>query len=434
MARTGGVCVSNTLGPVTLDAPPIIPGFTFNLIKSCAADTLVVTNTSSPASDLTYFWDFGDGGTSAVTNPVHIYYLPGVFNVKLIITNTKCFDSLTQSVNVDNLIKAGFNAVPDSFLCQGKPVTFTNTSSGTALQYTWIYGDGVLDHTLNTVHVFTNSGVYNVKLAVTNFVPCHDTASMVLSVDSISAISMKLTDSVFCRGTSSTFTADYSLFGNKGLLWTFGDGESASNINPVTHSFDMTGMLIVTANALYRACPDTAVSRKVYVFGNPSIDLGGDTSICPGSEPLVIVERANEKNKVARFVWNTGQTGPRIIVTEPGTYYVKVNVQGCTTTDSIKVKNDCYMDIPNAFTPNGDGLNDYFFPRQQLSSGLVTFAMHIFNRWGQEIFATTNIDGRGWDGKFNGVEQPEGVFVYIIEGTFRDGQKESHKGNVTLLR
>jgi gliding motility-associated-like protein len=92
------------------------------------------------------------------------------------------------------------------------------------------------------------------------------------------------------------------------------------------------------------------------------------------------------------------------------------------------------MDIPNAFTPNGDGLNDYFFPRQQLSSGLVTFSMQIYNRWGQEIFATTNIDGRGWDGKFNGVDQPEGVFIYIIEGTFRDGQKESHKGNVTLVR
>ena len=434
VARTGGVCVSNTLGPVRLVAPPIIPGFTFNLIKSCAADTLVVTNTSSPASDLTYFWDFGDGGTSAATNPVHIYYLPGVYNIKLIITNTKCFDSLTQSVNVDNLIHAGFNAVPDSFLCQGKPVTFTNTSSGTALLFTWIYGDGVLDHTLNTVHVFTNSGVYNVKLAVTNYVPCHDTASMVLSVDSISAISMKLTDSVFCRGNSATFTANYSLFGNKGILWTFGDGENASNINPVTHSFDMTGVLTVTAEALYRACPDTSVSRKVYVFGNPGVDLGGDTSICPGSEPLVIVERANENNRIARFVWNTGQTGPRLIVTAPGIYYVTVNIQGCTTTDSIRVKNDCYMDIPNAFTPNGDGLNDYFFPRQQLSSGLVTFSMQIYNRWGQEIFATTNIDGRGWDGKFNGVDQPEGVFVYIIEGTFRDGQKESHKGNVTLVR
>ena len=92
------------------------------------------------------------------------------------------------------------------------------------------------------------------------------------------------------------------------------------------------------------------------------------------------------------------------------------------------------MDIPNVFTPNGDGLNDYFFPRTLLTSGLTSFSMKIFNRWGQEIFATTTTDGRGWDGKLNDVPQPEGVFVYIIEATFKDGQHEHRQGNVTLLR
>jgi gliding motility-associated-like protein len=96
--------------------------------------------------------------------------------------------------------------------------------------------------------------------------------------------------------------------------------------------------------------------------------------------------------------------------------------------------NDCYIDVPNAFTPDGDNLDDYFFPRQWLSRGVVTFKMSIFNRWGQEIFSTTNINGRGWDGKFNGVDQPMGVFVYIIEAKFKDGTSEKKQGNVTLLR
>ena len=129
-----------------------------------------------------------------------------------------------------------------------------------------------------------------------------------------------------------------------------------------------------------------------------------------------------------------GQTTPSIVVTTPGTYYVTVTINGCEASDTLVVKNDCYLDIPNVFTPNGDGLNDYFFPRNYLSKGLSTFSMNIYNRWGQLIFETNSTDGAGWDGKFNETEQPEGVYIYVIDATFIDGQKEHRQGNVTLLR
>ena len=60
--------------------------------------------------------------------------------------------------------------------------------------------------------------------------------------------------------------------------------------------------------------------------------------------------------------------------------------------------------------------------------------MTIYNRWGQVVFETEGLDGRGWDGTLNGVPQPQGVFVYMIDGVFKDGQKEHHQGNVTLIR
>jgi gliding motility-associated-like protein len=60
--------------------------------------------------------------------------------------------------------------------------------------------------------------------------------------------------------------------------------------------------------------------------------------------------------------------------------------------------------------------------------------MQIFNRWGQLIFETTSIDGRGWDGAFNGVAQPAGVYVYLVEASFVNGKAERYQGNVTLLR
>jgi gliding motility-associated-like protein len=98
------------------------------------------------------------------------------------------------------------------------------------------------------------------------------------------------------------------------------------------------------------------------------------------------------------------------------------------------VARDCYLNIPNAFSPNGDGLNDYFIPREILSSGVKTFRMNIYNRWGENIFTTEQIDGRGWDGKFNGKLQNMGVYVYLIDVEFINKVKKTYKGNVTLMR
>jgi gliding motility-associated-like protein len=434
-ARTGGVCVSNTLGPVNLVAPPIVPGYNFNIVKTCKADTVYFSNTSAPATDLTYVWDFGDStGTTTVTNPVHIYTTPGVYAVKLYITNTRCTDSITQFMVIDNLISAGFTASPDSFLCQGKPVTFTNTTVGTAVNYTWFFGDGGIDTNKNVTHVYKKAGVYNVLLTMYNYVPCFDTVRKVFEVDSISAISLKLTDSVLCGGHDVTFTGQFSNLGGEGWLWTISDGTNMVNRNPLVHGFDKPGLYTVTLQAFYRACPDTSVQRTVLVIDHPSLYLGDDTAICPGGVPIKLVDYANESNKRARWLWNTGATTPQISVGAPGYYSVTVNIGGCQASDTVWVKNDCYMNIPNVFSPNGDGVNDYFFPRQFLTSGLSTFKMEIYNRWGQLIFESTNLEGRGWDGTFNGVAQPEGVFVFLISATFKDGQIERHQGNVTLIR
>ena len=86
------------------------------------------------------------------------------------------------------------------------------------------------------------------------------------------------------------------------------------------------------------------------------------------------------------------------------------------------------------FSPNNDGINDYFFPRQLLSANLSDFRMRIYNRWGQLIFETNKLDGRGWDGKFNEKPQPQGVYVYLIEAVTGNRYPEQYQGNVTLLR
>jgi len=79
-------------------------------------------------------------------------------------------------------------------------------------------------------------------------------------------------------------------------------------------------------------------------------------------------------------------------------------------------------------------VNDYFFPRQFLSSGVAGFTMTVFNRWGQKVFETQNPAGRGWDGKFNDKNQPVGVYIYSIKVVMKNLRTEEYTGNVTLLR
>jgi gliding motility-associated-like protein len=433
VAKTGGVCVSNILGPVSIVWPPIIPGFNDTTKYGCKGDTVYFTNTSSPASDLSYIWHFGDGGSDVGVNPAHIYTNPGTYPVELYITNTKCYDSITHFITLNNLIHPGFFTNPDSFVCQDTLVYFTNTSTGTQLSYQWLFGDGTRDTVTNPVHAYLHSGYDTITFIVTNYVPCSDTLYKTLAVDSISTVSVTASDTTICQGAVISFKGNYAQMGSIGTSWNVGN-RTFMNVNPMTYSFDSTGVYTVTFHAYFRACPDTSASRSVTIFANPAISLGPDTSLCPGSAGVLLMDAINSGNTGATWHWSTGQTTPEIIVGAPGVYFCHIAINGCEGADTVVVKNDCYLDIPNIFTPNGDGLNDYFFPRQVLSKGLTTFSMSIYNRWGNLLFQTSATDGRGWDGMYNNIPQPEGVYIYVIDVTFKDGEQEHRQGNITLIR
>ncbi len=136
-----------------------------------------------------------------------------------------------------------------------------------------------------------------------------------------------------------------------------------------------------------------------------------------------------------QFLWSNGDTTESITIKHPGQYELTISNQplGCSSSATIAVRKDCYLDIPNAFTPNGDGFNDYFFPMQLLSSGISVVHLQIRNRWGRLLYETRQVDGRGWDGRYNGIEQPEGVYLYRLELMAGDG-RELFQGNITLMR
>ncbi len=426
-----GACFSNVAGPVTLKDPPVIADWSYDLHLGCESDTLFITNNS--VQNTFNVWDFGNGTNDTAEAPVHIIPVQGVYQVKLVVSNGVCSDSNTQEINTLHPLIADFT-VDDDSVCAQQTISFTNTSTANYPSYVWDFGDGNTSTEASPMHVFEQPGAYRAMLIVTDQIPCSDTAFMNIVVDSIPYISFAITDSVLCEGREVVFDGNYLQNGNTGITWDFGDGITTSNIQRASHAYDSAGVHTVTLSATYRNCEDVSFTRDITTQAFPSIGLGPDTAMCPDGEPIIVGNASDLYGPSVKWKWNTGDTTAVIVVRHPGTYSAQIEAGGCVTTDSIQVLKDCYLDMPNSFTPNNDGLNDYFLPRQLLSKGVSLFKMSIYSRWGQLIFETTSTDGRGWDGRFNSELQPEGVYIYRVEVTVSNGRKEQRQGNVTLIR
>lgn len=430
-SSTIGGCEGPRSSITTVVLDSILPSFTYVVHQGCHGDTVIFTNTSINATR--YLWAFGDGSSDTVANPVHVFTTQGTFHTVIYGINAACMDSSATDISLTHPLDANFTAAP-LIVCQGLPVTFTNSSVGTSLSYRWLFGNGATSTASDPTYTYANTGVYTAKLIATDLIPCSDTASQVINVDSLSQVSIGAKDTVMCQGVYTTFTGTYTNIGYTGVSWLFGESDSMLDVNPVQHAFNGVGTFTVSVTPHYRACEGTTVSKVITVLPQPTISLGEDTSICAGSETITLHDYLNAGKAGATWKWSTGSTSSSAIIVAPGIYYATVNINNCYSTDTVVVNPDCYMNIPNVFTPNGDGINDFFYPRSLLTRGLTSFNMNIYNRWGQLVFETTSLSGAGWDGKMNGVPQLQGVYIYVIDATFRDGQKEHHQGNVTLMR
>jgi len=425
----------NSVGPYTLYNPPIPVDFTSLLKPSCGGiDTVVFTNTTPTPGAINYTWEFGDGASSTLKDPAHVYSAQGVYSVRLTADNGLCRDSIRKNVDTRHPLIAAFNVDYDT-ACIGQVLNFKDTSvfaAGTANPtYYWDFGDNTTGTGSAPIHAYTQSGSYRVMMVITDFVPCNDTVYKNIYVNVTPTTTFTSNISTLCEGQGSVFTANFTGVTPKSYEWTFSDGTVIPNTNPVSHAFDGSGIYNIKISTHYDLCPDTFFTNDVTINPYPRVDLGPDTSLCPGSTPLVLFDRAGGGGS---YAWTTGATSPSISVTTDGTYGVTKTVNGCAVADSITVFKKCYLDIPNVFSPNGDGTNDYFLPRQLLSRGVTAYKMSVYNRWGQVVFETANVDGRGWDGTFNSTIQPQGAYVYIIDVSYEDGRTEHYTGNVTLIR
>ena len=293
--------------------------------------------------------------------------------------------------------------------------------------YQWSPGTHLNDSTGPNV-VFVPGDSSKMILYVSTPAGCKSADSAMIIVHPADFVNYSSSFSI-CPYDSVQFTPSVGF----SYAWHPGKYLSDSNAaNPWVHALSSQSYMAVVKSQYN--CLDT-ISANVTVHPAAVLNLGDSVTLYPGESYQV-----SPQTNCALFAWFpasglSNDTIPDPLIT-PGIstkYTVRgLTEWGCKTIDSINVYIDLstLLAVPNAFTPDA-GINNKLYILRRGEGTLKYY--RIFNRWGNKVFETTNID-EGWDGNFNGKPQPYDVYVYQIEAQTNDGKPFHKAGNVTLIR
>jgi gliding motility-associated-like protein len=176
---------------------------------------------------------------------------------------------------------------------------------------------------------------------------------------------------------------------------------------------------------------DTLLYVQVELASLPAMEIIGKDRVCEGES---IILKANPSDVLQSIIWNTGESGAEIRITQGGLYSFEAITAASCQVKAEKWIGDCpsrRVYIPNAFTPNGDGINDEW--RIYSIADIAELEVQIFDRWGSKVF-TQKGESISWDGTFRNQKLAEGVYVYQLRISFEDGENREEKGEISLLR
>jgi gliding motility-associated-like protein len=340
-----------------------------------------------------------------------------------------CIANDTVRVRVVNFVTV--TAMPDTTICIGDSMRLTAVTDG--LRFLWDNAATLNNPTLlsPTARPVNNPTVYTITSSIGP--KCFRTDQVVVSLTPYSMLQVNR-DTTICYNTTAQLSAttDGTL-----LSWTPTTGLSSSNtLTPTATLRTTTTYVVATVNTLGCISRDTVtvkVNPEVFAFA------GRDTAVVVG-QPLQFNATGGEG-----YSWspptalnNTSISNPKAVYDgsfDSVRYTLVVNDSiGCADVATVLVKifkTNPRVFVPTAFTPNGDGKNEYVAP---IAVGLTKLDyFRIYNRWGQLVFETT-INGKGWDGRIAGKEQGTSTYVWIVKGTDFTGKVVFEKGHVTLIR
>lgn len=357
LIATNNGCPDTLIRPnYTHVLPPIAR---FNFAANCT-DRLQFIFTDQSVAPQTWNWDFGDGFTSIIQNPVHNFPALGTYPVRLIVTNGACADTLIRTIQTINE-NPDFSA--DRLVaCKNATINFTANAITPAniASYYWDYGDGFTQNTgsPSSTHTYTNSGNYSVLLVTTDINGCKDSVTKANYIRVNGPLALFNASNVAgCTNTTTSFTDLSTPDGINTItnwFWNFGDGFTQSySAPPFQHTYTTTGtfsvQLIVTDAA---GCRDSITLSNLVVITDPVPSfVTADTLTCPGAT-VSFTNNSTPANVSSQWDFGDGGTSnvfsPSYVYAATGLYTVKLRIQDANGCADSLIRN-LYIRVDTPF-------------------------------------------------------------------------------------
>lgn len=454
VATTLEGCVDSA---TTLAKVNCLPNADFQFANNCVNDSILFTDGSNVlnASIAQWNWGFGDNSSaSTFQNVAHAYTQSGQYDVTLISTSNKgCKDTLSQVLTVYPRPLVQFNLQNE---CAGSFVTFENLSEiqspGVVSSWQWNFGDNsALFTSINASHLYPLAGTYTVQLTAISDFGCADSTVETLIINPNPVVAFSAIDSADCFPFCVSLQDQTSIQAPANIvswLWHFGDNDSALTAN-AQHCFTNTSatdvqVYTVSLTATSDSGCVTTLTKNNYiqVYSKPQAAFVADPLQAPVTNPVITF--TNQSVGADFAVWNFGETVdslytlavPPYEYADTGIYTVTLvvrNQYGCsdTTNQNIIIEPEFTFYVPNAFSPDNDGVNDNFIG---VGNFVTEYAMSIYDRWGVLLYFTDDIN-KPWNGTINNgkILAKQDTYVYTIDITDFKKRKYRYRGIVSLV-
>jgi gliding motility-associated-like protein len=437
-----GGCASTAIDTIVVNPLPVAAYSTAN---TCQVQPGIFTDNSTGAVTV-WDWDFGDGSSSALQNPSHTYPAGSSYNVTLIVsTAAGCADTITQPVTIYSQPSASFTS---NVVCWGDTTAFVNTSTttdGVISSTWWDFGDGTSSTVFSPDHVFgVQADTFSITMAIVTSYGCVDTVTQMVTTYPLPVFSYGPLQSSGCNEFMAQFEDNSTVSGGiiVNWFWDFGDSNYTFTQDPV-HTYDEAGNYYpsLTVTTSYGCQLSDTMIFPVVVYPSPVAEFSASPNETSIYDPNIQFTDLSQNTTI--WSWDLGDNENSIAQNPYHTYpdtgmynvtLVAMNPYGCadTTVHPIYIHGESTVFIPNAFTPNDNGLNDSFMPRLY---GVLEFQMLIFDRWGNEIFKTSDLN-EGWNGRVRGQGEivQQDVYVYKIFTKDLLHNDHSYIGTVTIVK
>ncbi|HXA01767.1 MAG TPA: PKD domain-containing protein, partial [Cytophagaceae bacterium] len=310
----------------------------------------------------------------------------------------------------------------------------------------WDFGDGFSTSAFEPFHIYADSGTYNVTAKIFNFAfGCSRSATIPIKMYRHPKATLHASDT--CLGLPISFkdlSTSFVFDSISAWQWNFGDGATSTQRNP-SHIYSAIGAFnikLIVTNSVSQCTDTTTAVANVRPY--PTAGFTINTNELITGSPILFTDMSAG---AVKWKWIFGD-GDTLLITDPlkknpeHTYSAAVksttvtqivyNQFNCIDTIRMYLDLNLYFILPNAFTPNADQNNDHFFPFYKGIEKMTEF--RVFDRWGQKVYDGDGNLAASWDGKYNGVDQPLGVYVYYVKALAINGKEIVMSGKVTLLR